>query len=338
MNTYTCMECGEDFPEDDVEFDEQENCLCLDCRELYYTCEDCGCFVHQDEAHYNNYDEVYCESCIDYHRDDEDDEESELSYSNPIFKFNKTYKDIMPRKFFGIELEIDEGYPAYECANCLTGAYPDIWCKSDGSLSSHGIEIVSHPSTLSYHVDALPWRNIIKTCKQYGYEPASRCGLHIHVSRSAFGKTIDTQDKNIGKLVYMVDNMWDEIVKFSRRRQSAIDSWASKLYIGNTPKEDLQTETLMSKYKMSGGMGRYRCVNITPSKTIEFRIFASTLNPMKLYASLEFTHIITELSKELTIKDTLDADWSTIYEYATRNHNENFIRFCESYGGILCPV
>ena len=42
------------------------------------------------------------------------------------------------------------------------------------------------------------------------------CGLHVYISRSAFGLDEATQDRAIARVLYFFEKHWEELLKFSR--------------------------------------------------------------------------------------------------------------------------
>ncbi len=77
-----------------------------------------------------------------------------------------------------------------------------IYCKHDGSLED-GFEIVTHPMSLEYHEKHMPWAAVLQEAVSMGYRShqAGTCGLHIHVSRSAFGRIPSAQDIVIARIL-----------------------------------------------------------------------------------------------------------------------------------------
>jgi hypothetical protein len=61
-----------------------------------------------------------------------------------------------------------------------------IYLKEDGSIQ-WGFEIVSHPGTLEYFMNHFNWSGI-EDLSRMDYESWNKrsCGLHVHMSRSAF--------------------------------------------------------------------------------------------------------------------------------------------------------
>ena len=91
-----------------------------------------------------------------------------------------------------MELEIDEAGEDSDTARRLLAianqGQPQLYCKHDGSLDD-GFEPVTHPMSLSYHRTEIPWEALLREAVRMGYlsHQSGTCGLHIHVSREAFG-------------------------------------------------------------------------------------------------------------------------------------------------------
>jgi len=99
------------------------------------------------------------------------------------------------------------------------------WLKKSNDSIDRGFEIVSHPMSLDYHTDKMNWSEVFDKAVSMGYRShqTDTCGLHIHVSRDAFGKTYEEQENAIGRIVFFVEKHWNEIVKFSRRTQDNLN-------------------------------------------------------------------------------------------------------------------
>ena len=182
-NLTLCEACGQAVPESDcVDFDGQTLCpscldaetvccthcgsrlwrddnagtteipLCQPCYDHYYTsCDHCGALIALADAHYEagdeEQDEPLCDAC--YHR---------YTVSGGIesyyYKPQPIFYGTGPR-YFGVELEIDEGGERVRSAQALMSLVNDsaerIYCKHDGSLDD-GFEIVTHPMSLDYHL------------------------------------------------------------------------------------------------------------------------------------------------------------------------------------------
>ena len=131
---------------------------------------------------------------------------------------NNKYQD---KLYLGVELEIDEGGECVEYAEKLLDIANNnndhIYIKHDGSIDD-GFEIVSHPMTMSYHKNIMPWYDILIKAVRMGYvsHNTDTCGLHVHVNRSAFGNSKEEQETVTGRLVYFFEKFWSEMLRFSR--------------------------------------------------------------------------------------------------------------------------
>jgi len=292
---YQCEDCGDFFTEHYLYSDEYI-AVCQECYDnRWRTCEDCGCLVHEDDAYYiDGY--AYCESCYENRREYEDDGDDCDNFHDYGFK---PYPDFHCRKgenletalTFGVEDEIDGGDGLTGVCDALADLGEPIYMKHDGSLSSVGVEVVTHPGTLNYHLYEMRWANICRTAIQHGYKShnTTTCGLHIHVGRKQMGKTPEERDVVAARLVLLAGRLKDELTKFSRRTSTALGNWAPfpDMDIDESmPDRDL--ERYARGTSRVGWHGeRYRAVNLTNESTVEFRIFRGTLKRDTIMASLE---------------------------------------------------
>ena len=74
----------------------------------------------------------------------------------------------------------------------------------------------------------MPWVEVLRKARSMGYlsHAAGTCGLHVHISRLAFGCTYEQQEAAIARLLYFVEKFWAELLRFSRRTQSQMNRWA----------------------------------------------------------------------------------------------------------------
>ena len=197
-HTTTCDRCGNTIWLDESEGDEYTT-LCTHCYNCHYTrCSCCDALLHEDDAyHLDGYD--YCSEC--YHEEvDRSRNIHDYGYKpEPIF-----YGD--GNRFFGVELEIDGAGKYDENAEkilSITNVHDTlIYIKSDGSLDD-GMEVVSHPMTLDFHLNEMYWEDVMHTAISMGYRShqTSTCGLHIHVNRESFGDTREEQDEVISRIL-----------------------------------------------------------------------------------------------------------------------------------------
>lgn len=299
--TTTCDCCGIRIWSDDAQGDSGVT-LCSRCYEYTYTnCEGCGRLISNDDAMYEDEsDYPYCESCY------------ERIIKSAIKSYNYKPEPIfygLGNLFMGVELEIDKGGECVENAEKIlrtaNNSNEHMYCKHDGSIEN-GFEMVTHPMTLEYHLNNMNWRDILNKTIELGYRShnTQTCGLHIHVNRSAFGKTYDEQETVVSRVVYFVENHWNELLKFSRRTEENINRWAGRYGIMTTAKDTYKN----AKDKR---MGRYVAVNLENYNTIEFRIFRGTLNYKTFIATLQLIDEICFNAIQLSDKEMEGMSWSS---------------------------
>jgi len=249
---------------------------CPECMENgnLIRCSNCDELIQEDETElFQN--EPVCNNCA-Y------DIRKNLTYIheykfNPVeFNFHERHNENNTKVFYGIELEIDKTKEEYN--NCydseesiaaeihdqingsdLTDYEKYGYLKYDGSIK-HGMEIVTHPCSFNFHIKDMGWKHILDECDTKGYSShdIGTCGMHIHISKVAFGTTETEQELNIAKLLLYYETNWNNIVKFSRRNRQQIEEYCSR-YNNILPSD--QPSEICKKAK---GSGRYFAVNLKP--------------------------------------------------------------------------
>ena len=295
-HTVECDHCGETVWRNEAVTDDRTT-LCECCFDDHYRrCEECGRIVHEDDVCWHG-DYPYCEHCYDrIHEEIED-----YSYKpEAIF-----YGD--GNRYFGVELEID-GAGKYDdnaafVKRQANSSTEHIYTKSDGSIED-GFEIVSHPMTLDYHLNEMPWADVLHEAIRLGYRShqTNTCGLHVHVNRTAFGETHDKQEAVIERLLYFVESHWQELFVFSRRSLHNMNRWAARYGYEKTGKE------ILDKAK-KGDTGRYAAINLCPYHTVEFRLFRGTLKLNTLLATLQMVNKICDVALFMTEDEIAAQSW-----------------------------
>ena len=299
-HTTTCERCGSVIWTDDSYGDEYTT-LCSNCYHNHYTrCSCCDALLHEDDAyHLDGYD--YCSDC--YHEEvDKNRSIHDYGYKpEPIF-----YGD--SKRYFGVELEIDNaGKDSDNADEILSVANRNdtehIYIKGDGSLDD-GMEIVTHPMSLDYHKQ-FQWDEVMKKAIYLGYRShqTSTCGLHVHVNRDCLGDNRDEQDETISRILYFVEHHWNELLKFSRRSEYAMNRWASRYGYENSAR------AILDKAK-KGNNGRYAAVNLMNYATIEFRMFRGTLKLNTFLATLELVNAIIDTAIYYSEEELHKLSWS----------------------------
>lgn len=297
--TITCDHCGQVIYTEDCITDDHI-WLCQDCfRDYYHRCESCDRIVHENNTNWH-IDLPYCDHCYD--EIDLDDEIEDYSYKpTPLFRGEGN-------RYFGVELEIDEGGKdndyAYRLKNIANAQLENIYIKSDGSLDD-GFEIVSHPMTLDYHMNEMNWEGVMNEAVSLGYRShqTSTCGLHVHINRNAFGDNQSEQEVVISKILFFIEKHWAEMFQFSRRSEYNMSRWSARFGFEKTGKE------ILDKAKDSTN-GRYVAVNLKNYHTIEFRLFRGTLKYNTFIATLQLVNEICNVALFMSENEIDNLSWS----------------------------
>lgn len=305
--TSVCVCCGERIWDDDNK-GSTETPLCPHCYDHYYTnCARCGTLLRVSDACYETDDDdeelPYCHSC--HARVNRGRAINDYYYKpEPIFYGEGT-------RFFGVELEIDDAGESDSSAGELLdiangNGLEHLYCKHDGSLDD-GFELVTHPMSLPYHQDFMPWGEILQKAIEMGYKShqSGTCGLHIHVNRSAFGNTEAQQEACIARILYFFEKHWEELLKFSRRTQRQLERWATRYGYKEQPKD------ILEHAKTGYHGGRYACVNLMNADTIEFRMFRGTLKFNTLIATLQLVDRVCDVALHLSDDELKAMPWTT---------------------------
>jgi hypothetical protein len=308
--TFVCIECETRHLSTDDNYSCNDGPICQSCyNRSYLTCDDCGSVLHIDNAcTVDDYDEAnYCENCFESNR-----HRSIHSYNfkpYPLFysEPNNQYDDY-PHGFLmmGVENEIDEGgesnYNAQKLLEIANEAADHMYVKRDGSLKD-GFELVSHPMTLKYHTQVMPWKKILSHALKLGYKSHApgTCGLHIHVSKAAFGRNIEEREEVIGRILFFIEQFWPQLLIFSRRTEDQMKRWAARYGIKSNPKETLEQAKI--------NYARYVALNIHNIATVEFRIFRGTLKYEVFLAALQLVDAICQAAIAISDEDLQNLTW-----------------------------
>lgn len=306
--------------------------ICWNCDDNYYTCDECGRIIHYDDVYSPEDDDDvhYCYNCWNGSRRHRNGINNYSYKPDPVFGCKDEAVDGSERYnghdlMFGVELEIDRGSCRHDCASEINDLTSRVYLKNDGSLVDDGFEIVSHPCTLDYHTDVMPWQKIMQVAKEYGYtsHDAKTCGLHFHVGREQLvndaNGNLDPSNV-IGKIIVLVDRLYPFVMRLSRRGGST--RWCERNR-GTTlhlePDEALDNfnmrDYLADVYSHARADGRYLMVNVQNSATIEFRFFRGTLKYESFLAALQFISNICLYAKTHSIVDILNATPDDVVNY-----------------------
>lgn len=309
-----CEYCGEFHEFDDlIHTVDSDRYYCLNdwrCNDDLRQCDDCGeWFEWSDGGEWDEDGEHwYCNDCMPRHVSGVS---SYHSHSYDDFRCNsgeKRGQDL----FMGFELETyaydrDEEQDVADYTESQFGSY--FAMERDCSIGD-GIEFITQPCTLSYHLDQLPdiadWTRYLV---RHGYNShnSAKCGFHIHLDKKYFGKKLDCAT---AKLLFIFERHWDNLLRFSRRTNQQVGNWCNKHqeYDGMVRKYDERTGRYTSELLVPGkrltsivkktSHERYRAVNLCPYNTIEIRLWRGSLNMETIEATLKFTARLAELCKK----------------------------------------
>ncbi|HPE08120.1 MAG TPA: amidoligase family protein [Saprospiraceae bacterium] len=324
-NMASCPTCRRIVPSTELIHGDMDVC-CVHCVDTtkYHQCTICGNTYHVELPD----DHMMCPICareyapfteIENHKPDKAVINSYYYKPTPHF-LRESCEPLYGNLYIGVELEMDSishntMIPATVAHDILVEV-PEVYCKRDGSLHN-GVEVVSHPATLGYHLHKLNWVRICELAQAGGMasHDLPNCGLHCHVNRTFFGKTPDEQDLNISKVILLIHRFWKtNVITFSRRDIEAIEHYAKNNIKSTTVlyKDQKQKEiedTIKGSYKGD----RNVAINLCNKRTIELRIFRGTLNYETLCATLEFVDTICRFAKRISLSDIDAVAWEDIF-------------------------
>lgn len=187
------------------------------------------------------------------------------------------------KRALGVELEIEvvNGAMPEDIASTLNDHINGgdvgnkVFFERDGSLSN-GFEIISQPMSLPAQRKLWEWLNNKSLLKNMRSHQTTTCGLHVHVSRS------EMTALQIGKIVTFVNNPYNEgFIRTLARRYAEGFCRIKQKKVGTATQSD----------------DRYEAVNVTPSKTIEFRLFKGSLKYQSVISAIEFVNALVAYTR-----------------------------------------
>ena len=325
------------------------NLYCNVCTQNHYDenggesrftyCNACENTIHRDNVYSFNgtsycspcYDSnVYsCDECGDEYwdgdgHDCEDDEDSDVihSYSykpSPQFFGSGRYH-------LGLELEIEARHEsrregAYLVQEILGGR---AYMKDDGSLSD-GFEVVTHPHTLEEYQQKVDWTFLSKLQRR-GYRSwnTSTCGIHVHVSRCAFGDQRDPWGLRLtsgerSRLILRKQSHELRFMKLIYDNQRQVERIAGRSSSSYATFEDKGKLVPKIKYGEQSN-GRYSAVNTENDSTIEVRVFRGSLRKERVLSAIEFVTASVEYTRNLKVTSKNHAlSWLGLSSYVMSN-------------------
>lgn len=324
---FRCDDCGDLYQtsRNDANTTADGNVVCETCRADHYRyCCSCDRLYHVEDLSWSDPLGGYaCDACRDRARHRARPIRDYSYKPDPIFygigdHCRPTSTDPLT---FGFENEVDRGSDRENCANEILDAFGEdvLYAKNDGSVD---FEIVTHPRTLRSYLEDFDFDTLCDIPIRYGYKShdAGTCGFHIHVGRKQLGATDVDRQRVIEKIVLLMYIHWDSLVKFSRRTESQLRSWAKAPELLLTGPKTYTECGVLSKvraYYTDDTSDRYRALNLRNGGTIEFRLWRGSLKPVTLKATLQLTSNIVRFAMTRTVKEVLLSSWEDIVNFET---------------------
>jgi hypothetical protein len=306
----------------------------------YFECNSCESWTHYDSSGWYE-GSRFCHPCIEtnvydcgecgesrWDGDDHDCEESVDEENNLIHDYS--YK---PSPFFfgegkyhfGFELEVESrGNGRYEGAAAVQSFLGGrAYFKNDASLDE-GFEIVTHPHTLENYHKEFDW-NFLRRLQSDGYRSwnTGSCGLHVHVSRTAFGAG-DPWDRGVpmhtrSRLLLRRQShelRFMKLIYDNQRQVERIAGRTSAHYANFSDKGNL-VRKVKDGYQNNGRMS---AVNTENSETIEIRVFKGSLRKERVLSAIEFVHASVEYTRDIKVTSkNLALSWINFTGYVGIN-------------------
>lgn len=250
---------------------------------------------------------TYCDNCDEYTLDEYDgcircgDSEGsihEYHYKpNPIFHGTNDNNLYMG---FELEMELNNTTRFREAVSLVSELESNEVCylKRDSSINGQGFELVTHPHTLYAYEQANDlWNYIERLRTEYHARSwdTDSCGLHVHVSRSAFKSGAHTH-----RWLSLIYRNPREMMKLAGRKNSRYarfddvykpDEWG-------IPQFDLR-----DKIHNTHRTERYAAVNTGNDYTLELRFFRGNMKREGVMTALELCHASAEYTRDLSVSD-----------------------------------
>ncbi|MEV0027823.1 hypothetical protein [Nocardia sp. NPDC050793] len=249
--------------------------VCTRCAAIYDSCLACGTLLRAGRV---------CDPCS------RRDRVWNYSYKpDPIFHGDGPL-------YLGMELEVivpDESYT--DCVTAATDHLGDLgYLKQDSSIQPQGFELVTHPMSYRHAIEHFPWR-LLEVLEKLGCQTDHTVGLHVHASRDGFDCPAHVY--RWLKLLYRNESAVTTLAR--RRSHYAPFDRAARAKARDTAKS----------HQHALGLERYQAINPYPRKTLELRVFASSLDVQCVQAALAFTAASIDYTRGLRVADVRAGAW-----------------------------
>lgn len=266
-------------------------------------CDDCGEFYWMDNGH----------DCDNYGNDDEYSIIHNYDYRPRTIFFGHGES----KYYLGFELEV-EAFDNNRSEGALLAQNElgeHAYMKSDGSLVD-GFEIVTHPHTLEAYKE-LNW-SVLDKLRANGYRSwnTETCGLHVHISRTAFGNGDRSRSRQFILSQQMHELRFMKLIYDNQRQVERLAGRPSNHYASFMDRGHLID-------KVKAGIqrnGRYSVINTENRDTLEVRIFRGSLRKETVMSALEFVTASVEYTRGLKVTASNKAlTWARFVSYVVMN-------------------
>jgi hypothetical protein len=291
-NIFYCDHCESyEYKPDSRDFNGTRYCQCC-YNDNVYECDDCAVvYWHNDDHDCNDVGSLI----------------HDYSYRpRPHFFGDGKYH-------FGFELEVESRYDSRRVGAeyVIDKVGSHAYLKHDGSLSN-GFEIVTHPHTLDEYQKKFNW-SCISGLSTRGYRSwnTSTCGLHVHVSRTAFGNVTRTSE------ILKAQAHELRFIKLIYDNQRQIERLAGR---SSSYARFNDKGKLAARVKYGQQDDRYEAVNSQNSETLEVRVFKGSLKPERILSAIELVHASVEYTRDLKVSGSNRAlKWINFVRFVADN-------------------
>lgn len=291
-----CECCDNYFKADDIRtvhdrYGDIVQFVCSDCAETYYRqCSECGRW-YTDSAFDGSSD--VCANCtpdviLPYH-----------AHNPNGLQFHGSTEYSFINGYIAGELEIT-GLDNRAAADILEACGGYEFCHFEHDCSVDGAEIIFQPRTIESWEAVRPAINsMYDILKEYDCTSERGNGLHVHISRTAFGSTNKEQAEAIVKFMRLFsgDNHM-RCCMIAECSSTDAHDWARDC--GQYSKE---AQKEIAEYH-SGD--RYIAVNVSNDDTVEVRLGRSTMDIDKFYSWIHFIVAMVRRAETITLKEADD--------------------------------
>ena len=145
---------------------------------------------------------------------------------------------------------------------------------------------------------------MLRKAQSMGYlsHAAGTCGLHVHISRLAFGCTYEQQEAAIARLLYFCREILDGAAAVQPPHAVSDEPLGSAV---RHPPHPVRT----NEPRKNSCAGRYTAVNLTNADTVEIRMFRGTLKLNTLKATLQMVNHLVEVAVAMSDTAVQELSW-----------------------------